>query len=229
MANAKLTEELIKEMLDYADENGTHATTVKYNVSKSTIYYHQKKRDQHERKKLSKVITPRVGKDEVKENPFVSLELATESREYRRGDIYYVHRYDTTGSEIATGRPAIIVSNNRLNTKIETVEVVFLTTKNKRTAPEHFSMKATGILSTTICEQITTVDKARLGDYIGTCTPDEIKLLNKALLSSLGLEQYINQTNDDQIVNRIAEIKAERDAYKTIYNELFDRMMHRKE
>lgn len=226
MANAKLTDKIIKEMLEYADKNGTYATTEKYNVSKSTIYYHQKKRAEKLAKKTSMVITPIV--NEEKNNPLVSLEPARE-REYRRGDIYYVHRIATTGAEIATGRPAIIVSNDRLNQKIETVEVVFLTTKNKCLAPEHFSIRATGSFSIVICEQITTVDKVRLGDFIGTCTPEDIKFLNKALLSSLGLEQYINQTNDDQIVNRIAEMKAERDAYKTIYNELFDRMMHRKE
>lgn len=228
MGNAKLTDKIIKEMLEYADKNGTRATMMKYNVSKSTIYYHQKKRAEKLAKKTSMVITPTTAKEETKNNAFVNLEPVKE-REYRRGDIYYVHRIATTGAEIATGRPAIIVSNDRLNQKIDTVEVVFLTTKNKCLAPEHFSIRATGSLSTVICEQITTVDKVRLGDFIGTCTPEDIKFLNKALLSSLGLEQYINQANDDQIVNRIAEIKAERDAYKTIYNELFDRMMHRKE
>jgi len=78
-------------------------------------------------------------------------------------------------------------------------------------------------LSTVLAEQITTVDKARLGDFIGVCTPDDMNLLNKALLVSLGLEKYMSSGSDDQVVQRIASIKAERDAYKHIYDELFEK------
>ena len=33
----------------------------------------------------------------------------------RRGDIFYVNRFPTVGSEIHTGRPAIVVSNNEIH------------------------------------------------------------------------------------------------------------------
>lgn len=223
MAVGKYDENTINEVLKYAETNGVYAAAKKFNVGKSTIYYHQKKHEELARKKTSMVITPISKVNEVKDNPFISVNEEKIDREYKRGEIYYVHRFATTGSEMATGRPAIIVSNDRLNKKTDVVEVVFLTTKNKAIAPEHFSTKATGNLSTVLAEQITTVDKARLGDFIGVCTPEDMNLLNKALLVSLGLEKYMNSGSDDQVVQRIASIKAERDAYKHIYDELFEK------
>jgi mRNA-degrading endonuclease toxin of MazEF toxin-antitoxin module len=39
------------------------------------------------------------------------------------------------------------------------------------------------------CEQITTVDKSCLGDYIGDISDEDMKLLNKAILSATGVTQ----------------------------------------
>ena len=54
-----------------------------------------------------------------------------------RGEIYYVHETETTGSEQYGGRPAIIVSNNVGNEHSPVVEVVYLTTQEKRQLPTH--------------------------------------------------------------------------------------------
>lgn len=49
--------------------------------------------------------------------------------DYKRGEIYYVApNYSETGSEIWSGRPAVIVSNDDLNRNRNCVEVVYLTT-----------------------------------------------------------------------------------------------------
>ena len=40
----------------------------------------------------------------------------------KRGDIYYIDKYPTTGSEQQAGRPAIIVSNEKNNQHSATVE-----------------------------------------------------------------------------------------------------------
>lgn len=211
----------INQMVECAEKYGTKVAAEKFNVSNSTIYYHKKKKRADEARKLSHVITP---KEEIKDNPNITFQ--SEGMEYKRGDIYYIHKFDTVGKEMATGRPAIIVSNDRCNAKLDTVQVVFLTTKNRCIAPEHFTIQATGVTSTVICEQITAVDKRRIGNFIGSCTPDEISLLNKALLASLDLDEYVSRKlSDEQIIARITAIKAERDAYKRIYDELFEKMM----
>lgn len=105
----------------------------------------------------------------------------------KRGDIYYIaHRY-TVGSEMAKGRPAVIVSADALNDTAEVVEVVFLTTKPKKEMPTHVGINSTRLPSTACCEQITTVSKELVGDYFGRCTEEEMAEINRALRRSLDI------------------------------------------
>ena len=220
----KYDQETINQALIYAEKNGIRAASEKYGISCSNISYHKKKGEALLKLKTSKVIQPKKIEEEIKDNPKVTIQAA-EEREYHKGDIYYIHRYNTVGSEIATGRPAVIVSNDRLNSTLKTVEVVFLTSKPKAPAPERLTINSTGKLSTVICEQISAVDKACIGNFLGVCTPDEIKRLDKALLSSLGLDEYADpRMSDEEILYRISTIKAERDAYKSIYEDLFNKI-----
>lgn len=105
----------------------------------------------------------------------------------KRGEIYFIAHRHTVGSEVAKGRPAIIVSADALNATAEVVEVVFLTTKPKKELPTHVGINATGITSTALCEQVTTVSKALVGDYFGRCTEEEMEGIDRALCASLGI------------------------------------------
>ena len=105
----------------------------------------------------------------------------------RRGDIFYVFRGDSSGSEQRAGRPAIIVSNALCNANSRVVEVVFLTCQEKTGLPTHVLINSTGRASTALCEQITSVDIKRLGNYVGHATESEMAELDKALAISLGL------------------------------------------
>ena len=222
----KFDQETINQALLYAKENGVKAASEKFGISRSNISYHIRKGEEMVKKKTSKVIHPKQIANEITQVEGVTFTPA-EEREYHRGDIYYVHRYSTTGNEMATGRPAIIISNDRLNEKLKVVEVVFLTSKPKAPAPEHVTINSTGKLSTVICEQISSVDKACLGNFLGVCTPDEMKRLDVAILSSLGLNSYIDpRMSDEQVLLRLTDIKAERDVYKRMYDDLFDRMIN---
>lgn len=221
----KFDQETINQAMIYAQENGLKAASEKYGISRSNISYHLKKGQEILQKKTSKVIKPKKPADELSQVEGVTFTPA-EEREFHRGDIYYVHRYSTTGNEIATGRPAIIISNDRLNGKLKVVEVVFLTSKPKQPAPEHVSINSSGKLSTVICEQITSVDKDCLGNFLGVCTPDEMKRIDAALLSSLDLSAYADhRMSDEQVLLRLTDIKAERDVYKKMYDDLFERMI----
>ena len=221
----KFDQEIINQALIYAKEHGVKAASEKYGMSRSNIAYHIRKGQEILQKKTSKVIKPKKPADELSQVEGVTFTPA-EEREFHRGDIYYVHRYSTTGNEMATGRPAIIISNDRLNEKLKVVEVVFLTSKPKQPTPEHVSINSIGKLSTVICEQITSVDKDCLGNFLGVCTPDEMKRIDTALLSSLGLSNYTDQRmSDDQVLLRLTDIKAERDVYKRMYDDLFERMI----
>ena len=105
----------------------------------------------------------------------------------KRGEVYFVAHRQTVGSEMAKGRPAIIVSNNILNATSSVVEVVFLTTKPKKEMPTHVIINATGVPSIACCEQISTVSMLLIGSYCGRCTEEEMHDIDCALMKSLGL------------------------------------------
>ena len=105
-----------------------------------------------------------------------------------RGEIYYVKSYYTTGSEQKAGRPAVIVSNEKNNEFAEVVEVVYLTTRQKKDLPTHVSIRSTGHGCVVLCEQITSVSKERLGDYAGKVTASEMANIETAMMISLQLD-----------------------------------------
>ena len=105
-----------------------------------------------------------------------------------RGDIFYIRKGGTTeGNEQDAGRPAIIVSNDIGNQHANIVEVVYLTTQEKKPLPTHVDIICK-VPSVALCEQVCTVSKDRLGDLIRTCTVGEMKEIDKALMCSLGID-----------------------------------------
>lgn len=106
---------------------------------------------------------------------------------YSRGDIYYVEKFSSYGSEQQPGRPAVIVSNDRNNEHSSTVEVVYLTTRIKPDLPTHVTVNGTGVPSTALCEQVHTVDMQRLMSFCGTCSKQEMQAIDISLMVSLGL------------------------------------------
>lgn len=113
-----------------------------------------------------------------------------------RGEMYYIHEdYSAVGHEMKAGRPAIIVSNDMNNEFSSTVEIIYLTTKPKKELPTHTCVKSCSLTSTSLCEQITTIDKTRIGDYRGRISDDEMDALENAILQSLGMEQYAFDEN----------------------------------
>lgn len=107
--------------------------------------------------------------------------------EIYRGDIFYITQGSYVGSEQKSGRPGVIVSNDLANKHSPNVEVVFLTSQEKKALPTHVEVIAR-VPSTALCENIQTVSKERLSDFIRSCTTSEMKAIDKALLHSLGIE-----------------------------------------
>lgn len=107
--------------------------------------------------------------------------------EIYRGDIFYIMQGSYVGSEQKSGRPGIIVSNDLANKHSPNVEVVFLTSQEKKPLPTHVEVIAR-VPSTALCENIQTVAKERLSDFIRSCTTSEMQAIDKALLHSLGIE-----------------------------------------
>lgn len=123
--------------------------------------------------------------------------------EINRGDIFYVNRCETIGAEQRSGRPAIIVSNHECNEHSPVVEVVYLTCKNKKHLPTHVRIESAGRRSTALCEQITSVDVSRLGDYKGHLTDREVELIDIALMRSLGIQSLPQQASVEPFMSGV--------------------------
>lgn len=112
----------------------------------------------------------------------------SDTPDIKRGDIFYIanSKYYATDPENEAGRPAIIVSNDILNKSSSVVEVVYLTTRDKKPMPTHVGIICK-IPSTALCETIYTVTKDRIGDFIKSCSAEEMTAIDKAIAISLGL------------------------------------------
>lgn len=109
----------------------------------------------------------------------------------KRGEIYILETKDDKGNIQAGKRPVIIVQNDKGNTHSKTTIVCCITSKTKKGLPMHLELGKVGGLkldSTILCEQILTVNKSDLRQYIGTVTKtDTLKRLNDCLSLSLGI------------------------------------------
>ena len=111
---------------------------------------------------------------------------------YLRGELYYADLGTGIGSEQNGYRPVVIIQNGVGNRHSPTTIVAAISTqiKTKANLPTHYHLKSgSGLVqpSMVMLEQIRTVDKTRLVQYIGKLSDGEIKGLNHALAISIGL------------------------------------------
>ena len=115
-----------------------------------------------------------------------------EERSFKRGEIYVADLSPYVGSEQGGIRPVIILQNNLGNIFSPTLIVAPLTSRyKKRNLPTHYLIEDVEELKTTSLvplEQIKTIDKRRITEYIGQASKDDIKNIEKALTISLGFE-----------------------------------------
>lgn len=117
--------------------------------------------------------------------------------EIRRGDIFYISggkTYAGYGKQSESGRPAIIVSNDLMNKTADYVEVVYLTTQDKKALPTHCEVVCKQ-KSTAMCETIYTINKDRIGDYVKSLTSAELAAVNECLMYSIRLS-YISDFSE---------------------------------
>lgn len=165
--------------------------------------------------------------------------------EVKRGDIYYiVNNYQEEGSEQRAGRPAVVVSNDKGNQHSNVIEVVYLTTQPKTDLPTHIDIKSANRPSIALCEQISSVSKERLGNYIGSCTKYELDMLAAGMMISLGIDfptPKVVQPQEKKEEKKAAEtvlpvkqavtydefikVQTERDAFVRLYRELLEKLI----
>lgn len=141
----------------------------------------------------------------------------------KRGDIFYIQnaKFYPGDIENAGARPGVVVSCDELNAHSPMVEVVYLTTKEKRPMPTHTSVMCK-IPSTSLCENIDTVSKERLGDYVRSCSDTEMAAIDQGILHSLGISPIEREQEIEEV--DLTKVSIEKDLYKHLYEQLLDRV-----
>ena len=86
----------------------------------------------------------------------------------------------------------MVIQNNRGNKYSPTVIVAAITSRLKTKLPTHVllrNIKGLDKNSVVLLEQVRTIDKKRLDNYIGTLTKEQMQKIDKALRTSTGMKK----------------------------------------
>jgi mRNA interferase MazF len=115
-----------------------------------------------------------------------------------QGDIYWVPLKDPSGSEPGYTHPHVIIQDNVINhSRINTVVVCALTTNSKRAKAPGNVLLDVGEAnlprqSVVVVSQVSTVDKAQLGEYIGSLTQQRIN----QILAGMRFLQFMTEHHE---------------------------------
>ncbi len=109
-----------------------------------------------------------------------------------RGEMYYADLNPVVGSEQGGYRPVLIIQNNTGNYHSPTVIVAAMSGKisEKPDLPTHHKVKSYAGLkeeSLVLLEQLRTIDKKRLQEYIGRLNRADMEQVDRCLAVSLEL------------------------------------------
>ena len=114
-----------------------------------------------------------------------------------RGQMYFAALDPVIGSEQGGNRPVLVIQNDVGNRFSPTVIVAPITTQIKKMRqmthigiPPYFGLSQN---SMAMLEQIRTIDKSRLGDYVGCLDDDVMDYIDEALGISVGLKSFFGQ------------------------------------
>lgn len=111
----------------------------------------------------------------------------------KRGEIYYADLSPVVGSEQDGLRPVLVLQNDAGNRHSPTTIVAAITSKKgHRPLPTHVSIHGGGLNmeSIVLLEQIRTIDKGRLGKYVGRLSKEMMAKVDYAIITSLGLKRW---------------------------------------
>lgn len=111
----------------------------------------------------------------------------------KRGEIYYANMGNGIGSEQKGMRPVLILQNDTGNHFSPTTIVAIITSVNKKqNLPVHLQLPShiSGLPkdSTIMLEQIRTIDKNRIKEYISTLDKETLAEVESKLSFSLGMK-----------------------------------------
>ena len=110
-------------------------------------------------------------------------------KEIKRGDIYYAALDPVVGSEQGGTRPVLILQNDTGNKHSPTVIVAAITGSQKKKLPTHVEVNIPALPkdSIVLLEQIRTIDKQRMCEYVTRLNNAQMKKVEQAVEVSLGM------------------------------------------
>ncbi|PCJ16560.1 MAG: growth inhibitor PemK [Candidatus Cloacimonadota bacterium] len=102
----------------------------------------------------------------------------------RQYAVHLVNLDPTIGSEIQKVRPCVIISPNEMNANINTIIVAPMTSKS-HAYPTRVPLTFKGKKGWIVCDQIRTVDKARLIKKLGTISEKPISQIKDVIYEML--------------------------------------------
>ncbi len=103
-----------------------------------------------------------------------------EERVINQGDVFWVTLDNMNGEEAGIPHPYVVIQDNLFNhSRIHTVVICALTSKIKRASmPGNVTLEVgeANLLKSSVVEvsKLSSVDKAQLGDYIGTLNEERV-------------------------------------------------------
>ena len=152
-------------------------------------------------------------------------------RDISRGEIHYIDDMGHVNDYgYRSGRPCIIISNDNANRHSSHVTVIPLTSQERLPSPVHVAIQCK-LPSTALCENIQMVPREKVGDYIRTCSEEEMAEIHKGICSALGLpipktQKAVSDPPHEpvDVTNaRLIKSEAEREVYKKLYAQLLNR------
>jgi mRNA interferase MazF len=104
----------------------------------------------------------------------------------KRYEIRWTSLDPSRGGEMAKTRPAVIVSLDALNSRLQTVTICPLTTQLHPTWRSRLQVRCAGRQADIAVDQIRTVSKARLGARIGALNESDAAALRRLITEMYG-------------------------------------------
>jgi mRNA interferase MazF len=105
----------------------------------------------------------------------------------KRGEVWWVDFTPTVGGEIRKSRPAVIISNDSSNKYLNRLQVIPLTTATERIYPSEAFVTVRRKRHKAMADQLATVSKVRLVNRVGRLSDTNLRALEQAIRTQLGL------------------------------------------
>ncbi|OUN29308.1 type II toxin-antitoxin system PemK/MazF family toxin [Massilimicrobiota sp. An80] len=118
------------------------------------------------------------------------VEIPRRKKVMKRGEIYFANLSPTMGSEQGGIRPVLIIQNDKGNVYSPTVIIAPISSSDQKRKKKSFyhvdlDIECLPKRSFVMLEQIRTIDKKRLDNYIGCVDEKFMKIIDRGIILSM--------------------------------------------